>query len=200
MGHIRNEHGYVGVWDLETGELGGQEGHTKEVSVFAATTDGRWVLSGGEDGLLRIWDLDDCRSLKILKGHTNALISLLVTADGQKAVSLSRDQTLRLWDLETGLCLSAIRLDKVMMGDFCLKGNTLLACSSYGDGELFQIIEPKKGNPIEIPFMLRVTPCGDGSTICREGPGIGKRPCLPCVRSAGRAVRCLQPLLNLSGK
>ncbi len=150
--------GHVEVWDLEIGGLTGREGHTLDVSVLAVTPEGRRILSGGQDGLLRLWNLENCRPLKILKGHTEAIISVVVTADGQKAVSHSRDQTLRLWDLETGLCRSAIRLDKVMLGDFCLKRNTILACSYSGDGEAFQIIEPEKENPREVPWEVRVTP------------------------------------------
>jgi WD40 repeat protein len=143
--------GHVEVWDLETRDLTGREDHTLDVSVLAATPDGHRILSGGQDGLLRLWDLENCRALRILKGLTDAVISVVVTADGQKAVSHSRDQTLRLWDLETELCLSAIRLDKAMMGDLRLKGNTILACSFSGDGEAFQIIEQKKGNQENSP-------------------------------------------------
>ncbi|MBI5604319.1 MAG: hypothetical protein HY879_13305 [Deltaproteobacteria bacterium] len=59
----------------------------------------------------------------------------------------------------------------MMRGDFCLKGNTILACSYSGDGEAFQIIEPEKGNPREIPWPVRVTPVRRWHYDLQEGTG-----------------------------
>ena len=47
------------LWDLETGRcLRTFEGHTNAVNSVAVTPDGNYILSGSEDGTLRLWYLD----------------------------------------------------------------------------------------------------------------------------------------------
>jgi WD40 repeat protein len=66
------------------------------------------VLSGSEDGTLRVWALDSGEPLLELLGHAGSVDSIVVSADETRVVSGSRDKTLRLWDLETGEVLRVL--------------------------------------------------------------------------------------------
>ncbi|MBD0336446.1 MAG: hypothetical protein ICV62_13230 [Cyanobacteria bacterium Co-bin13] len=78
-------------------------------TVMVFSSDGRWLASGGEDALVRLWSLDlpqphDLR----LEGHTGPITALAFTDDGH-VISGSRDRTLRLWQLTDGRCLQTLK-------------------------------------------------------------------------------------------
>ena len=80
------------------------KGHTAAVRSVAITRDDRYVVSGGVDNTLRVWELGTGRCALTLEGHTAAVRSIAITRDGRYAVSGGHDNTLRVWELETGRC------------------------------------------------------------------------------------------------
>jgi WD40 repeat protein len=95
------------VLDLESGRAIKDPKHavwTSGWSVSCWMPDGRRVLSGGQDGILRLWDAESEACLCTLEGHTDQVWNLEVTRDGRRAVSGSSDGTLRVWDLRSGRC------------------------------------------------------------------------------------------------
>jgi hypothetical protein len=78
------------------------QGHTEAVNAVAVTPDGRHAVSGSSDKTLRVWDLENGRTLRWLEGHVGGVNAVAVTPDGRRAVSGSSDKTLRVWDLESG--------------------------------------------------------------------------------------------------
>ena len=74
-------------------------GHSWAVNAVAVTPDGRWVISGGGDKWIKIWDLQQGKELHTLKGHTGPVTSVAVTPDGRRLISASADRTLKVWDL-----------------------------------------------------------------------------------------------------
>jgi WD40 repeat protein len=75
-------------------------GHTDGYrhSAYTFTPDGQGVLSGGLNGVLRLYALDGTLRL-ILVGHTGEIKAVTVSADGRWALSGANDQTLCLWSL-----------------------------------------------------------------------------------------------------
>jgi hypothetical protein len=75
-------------------------GHTDQVRAVAFTPDGQRAISGGDDGSVRIWNLDARRQEAVLAGHTDWVRAVVVTADGKRAVSSGDDGSVRIWDLD----------------------------------------------------------------------------------------------------
>ncbi|UCE22109.1 MAG: hypothetical protein JSV46_07835, partial [Candidatus Aminicenantes bacterium] len=57
----------------------------------AIMPDNRHTISATQDGMLRVWDLDEGTELYTLTGHTGRVSDVVVTADGQYAISGSFD-------------------------------------------------------------------------------------------------------------
>ena len=76
------------------------EGHSNGVVDVVVTPDGRYVVSGGRDRTVKLWDLRTGALIHTFEGHANTVVDVAVTPDGRYAVSGSYDQTVRLWDIE----------------------------------------------------------------------------------------------------
>lgn len=69
------------------------------VESLTSTPDGRFVLFGADDGIIRLWDVRERRQLNDMIGHDGRISGLAVTPDGTHLVSGSFDGTVRAWDL-----------------------------------------------------------------------------------------------------
>jgi WD40 repeat protein len=59
------------VWDAQTGQpLLSLEGHTGWVYSVAFSPDGKRLVSGSADKMLKVWDAETGRALRALEGHT----------------------------------------------------------------------------------------------------------------------------------
>jgi WD40 repeat protein/sterol desaturase/sphingolipid hydroxylase (fatty acid hydroxylase superfamily) len=72
------------------------------VLAVAISADGSRLVSGSEDGTVKVWDAVTARELLVLKGHTRAVRGVALSADGRTIVTGSWDGTVRLWDARTG--------------------------------------------------------------------------------------------------
>ena len=57
------------------------------------------LASGGDDGLVKLWDLPSGRELAGLRGHRQTVTSIDFVHGGDGLASASLDGTLRIWDL-----------------------------------------------------------------------------------------------------
>jgi WD40 repeat protein len=95
--------GYAIAQDLASGpQLTVQIGHTGDVRSVAFSPDGRYVLSGSEDGTAKLWEVSTGREVRTLSGHRSNVTSVSISPDGRHGLSGSYDGTAKLWDLETG--------------------------------------------------------------------------------------------------
>ncbi|XP_039609961.1 p21-activated protein kinase-interacting protein 1-like [Polypterus senegalus] len=60
------------------------------------------LLSGGEDGLICVWNTKKWECLKTIKAHVGHVTSLAVHPSGKLALSVGTDKTLRTWNLING--------------------------------------------------------------------------------------------------
>jgi len=76
-------------------------GHVGRVWSVAFLPDGRRAVSCGDDGTVRLWDLQTERILRQFQ-HGARLSCVAVTSDGRFALSAGRNPVIKVWDLETG--------------------------------------------------------------------------------------------------
>lgn len=84
-------------WSRKThGEKQSSDG---ELLSTAVTTDGRYVVSGGRDMMIKVYDSRINAEVKSFLGHRDAVTSLAFRRDTYSLFSGSLDRCLKHWDL-----------------------------------------------------------------------------------------------------
>jgi WD40 repeat protein len=93
----------------------------------AVTPDGTRIVSGADDGTVRIWNIASGHLERTLESHGGRVCAVAVTPDGAGIVSDAggyRDFTVRIWNLASG------RLERALEG-YSRDGNAV-AVTPYG--------------------------------------------------------------------
>ncbi|KAK2832132.1 hypothetical protein Q7C36_015594 [Tachysurus vachellii] len=91
------------VWDAVTGDEVLTLAHKHIVKSVHFTQDSECLLTGGNDKVLRIYDLSKPEAEpREISGHTAAIKKALWCNSDQQILSASEDKTIRLWDRITG--------------------------------------------------------------------------------------------------
>jgi ribosomal RNA-processing protein 9 len=108
-------------WDVESGAKAGvlrpkwsrkthpdTQASAGEVLSVAVSTDGRYVVSGGRDGLVRVYDSRTNSEIKAMAGHRDAVTSVAFRRESYSLFTGSLDRCVKHWDLnEMGYIESA---------------------------------------------------------------------------------------------
>jgi len=91
------------LWDIERGcELASRLAHPGAVHSFAAIdASGRRAVSGAEDGVLLLWDLESGEKLAAIPTGSDGISALAHSRDGRRALAGYAYGPLRLIDLES---------------------------------------------------------------------------------------------------
>jgi len=87
------------------------KGHTNAVTALEALPDGQHLLSGGVDGTVRQWKLEDGSIVRELK-HDGTVTSLAVRADGKRFASAGTNGIAKLWNAEDGKLIAEMKGDR----------------------------------------------------------------------------------------
>ncbi|HWE93494.1 MAG TPA: c-type cytochrome domain-containing protein [Tepidisphaeraceae bacterium] len=92
-------------------ELKGHDGPVNALeAVPSADTQ---LLSGGEDGTVRLWNIDAAQPVRQVK-HGSAVTSVAVRNDGKRFASAGLDNTIKLWNFDDGKPLAAMTGDPAL--------------------------------------------------------------------------------------
>jgi WD40 repeat protein len=83
-------------------------GNEADVTDVALSADGTLLVSGSQDGTLRVWLTADGELMQELTGHSDAVHSVDISADGSMVISGSDDRTAALWRVADGMLIHSI--------------------------------------------------------------------------------------------
>jgi WD40 repeat protein len=108
----------ISVWNLRAGRLLSKVSidrsarHATAVRGAALSPNGRFILTGGGDGIAKLWSLANGALVRDLTGHIDDVSCLSFSPDGRRAATGSKDGTIRIWDLRDGRCLATLDVQK----------------------------------------------------------------------------------------
>lgn len=80
-------------------EIDAHKGHAVGI---AFSPDGRSILTGGFDGLVKVWSVEDWQQATVFDGHEKSVNCIVFANDGATLVTSSTDRTIRLWRYPSG--------------------------------------------------------------------------------------------------
>ena len=93
----------IQIVDLDTGGVLREIDHGARMWVLSVSQDGRRLMSGGLDKVMRIWDVE---TGDLLNTHANLhqdwITRGVFSPDGKEGITVGHDQTLRVWDVASG--------------------------------------------------------------------------------------------------
>ena len=129
-------------WKSGIKELKSFRGHSQEIWSVAFSPDGLTLASGGNDRLVRMWDIETGRLIRSLRGHTATIRVVQYSPDGQILATASEDRTIRLWNPQTGESLRILftRYDHAVTSiSFSPDGLMLARCGQNKDIKIWEI-------------------------------------------------------------
>lgn len=76
------------------------EGHVDAILTIAASQDGKFVVTGGRDRRLIIWNAEDLTPLRVFTQHRDAVTGLAFRRGTNQLYSASKDRTIKIWSLD----------------------------------------------------------------------------------------------------
>ena len=77
-------------------------GHSGPVYSVSFSPDGRHIISGSEDGMIKVWNATSGEEVRTLEGHERRVFSVVFSPDGSQIASGSLDNTVKVWNAATG--------------------------------------------------------------------------------------------------
>ena len=74
--------------------------HTSDILAVVASSDGRFIATGGVDKRLIIWSAADLSPLRVFNQHRDAITSLAFRRGTNHLYSSSKDRTIKTWSLD----------------------------------------------------------------------------------------------------
>jgi len=112
----------------------------------ALSPDARFVLTGGDDGTARLWDVATGKQIRSFRGHTNRVNSVAYSADGHTVLTGSYDNSARLWDVASGRELRTFtgHSNCVLSVAFSPDGRSVLTGSDDRTARLWDVVSGRQ--------------------------------------------------------
>jgi hypothetical protein len=148
-------------------------GHTGWVRAVAVSGDGSRVYSGGDDGVVRVWDAATGQPVDAWPGHTGSVWAVAVSGDGSRVYSGGADRVVRVWDAATGQPVDAWPGHTGWVWAVAVSGDGSRVYSGGDDG-VVRVWDAATGQPVDAwpghtGSVSAVAVSGDGSRVYSGG-------------------------------
>lgn len=123
-------------------------GHTDIINSVSFSPDGKFIVSGGKDKILRLWNVETEKVLRIMKGHNEGILCVDYSPDGKYAASAEDGYYVKIWDVQTGELLRDIYKPRLKVTSVLFNSDGSEIIVGYFDQNL-RIYDVKSGKEKE---------------------------------------------------
>jgi len=112
------------------------QAHSGGVLSLSIRSDTRLLVSGGQDGRVRLWRLGIRQAQQVMRGHGKPVLGLAFSPDGMLLASGGHDAMVRLWSVESGEQQQVLRGSRMSVNALTFSPDGRFLSSIGQDGEL----------------------------------------------------------------
>ena len=75
--------------------------HKNGVTAISLSHNNKFIVSGGQEGEIRVWEIRSRELIAHLKEHTSKVTKVIIFSDDIHMLSCSRDKSILCWDLKS---------------------------------------------------------------------------------------------------
>jgi WD40 repeat protein len=120
----------MGILSASASEVVVRSGHTADITSLLFVASDSLLVSGSEDGTIRVWSPDKGNLLAVLRGHAGAISGLDTSADGKELISAGIDGLINIWSIETGTATRQLPVGAPIHSLSCSRSNAECAIAS----------------------------------------------------------------------
>jgi WD40 repeat protein/energy-coupling factor transporter ATP-binding protein EcfA2 len=116
-----------------------QLNHPDEVNSAVFSPDGKQILTGCNDKIARLWEVDTGKVIRQFSGHRGIVLNATFSPDGKKLATASEDKSAWIWDAATGNVIQKLigHAGAVWTVGFSADGQRLVTASDDGTARVW---------------------------------------------------------------
>jgi len=140
--------------------------HKSSVQALSVSPDGKFFLSGGADGMVKLWGLPDGALIKTFEAHKLDITALAISPEEAIFASGSSDKTVKLWSLPDGKRIANLEGHKAGIKDitFSIDGKRLISTALDNSIKIWNVRAKSMVEDLECTgqcLSLAMSPEGD---------------------------------------
>lgn len=112
------------------------KGHEDRIRSMIYNHKGNILISASDDASIRVWDLLNQSSTKVLISHTNPVTTIKLSPDGCFALTAGAGQVVRIWDTSTWLVIANFKAADEEIHSLCFSSDGTKIMTGSFDGYL----------------------------------------------------------------
>ncbi len=99
---ITDSGGFLTIFDIENNKQNHWKCHNGHAVCCSFSDDDRYIATGGQDNVIRIWSFSDNLLMKKFEihGHTNTITNIIFNSNEKRLISAGRDEIINIWNIE----------------------------------------------------------------------------------------------------
>eukprot|EP00325_Prymnesiales_sp_UTEX-LB-985_P010048 CAMPEP_0174709378 /NCGR_PEP_ID=MMETSP1094-20130205/11355_1 /TAXON_ID=156173 /ORGANISM="Chrysochromulina brevifilum, Strain UTEX LB 985" /LENGTH=653 /DNA_ID=CAMNT_0015908051 /DNA_START=37 /DNA_END=1998 /DNA_ORIENTATION=- len=144
--------------------------HRHGATSIQASNNRKFLVSGGEEGEVRVWETRTREMIVHLKQHTGAVTSLALFDDDSHLVSSSQDRTIYLWDLQAESRKTSLVMRMGGINAICLLADHVQLVS-VGQDKLISYWDLRERDPVhQLPIKDQQQPIAEQLCLATYTP------------------------------
>lgn len=125
-----------------------QLGHTSDINSITFSPDYEYLASGGEDGLIKIWNANTGRVIRTIKAHHSPITTVKFSPERRFILSVSESGEILIWNIETGKLQAKMTNFDSPVSAVTFSGQRKYLVAGHENGDL-TIMSYRTGNKLD---------------------------------------------------